>query len=98
MTKSLDKEGTATRDGAVLMVVDIVLMVVWILMRKASLTSTTTLNNLISSSTSKLGIFGQPSNYLYICLILVLFGVNIYRMRQRSLFPASWPHSSSPAP
>ena len=75
----MNNEESANKNGAVLIVVNIVLVGVWIMLRKASL---------LEINGKMLGIFGQQENYIYLALILILFGVNLYRMNQRSLFPA----------
>jgi hypothetical protein len=51
---------------------------VWIGMRKSAM----------KESDAVIGIFGQQENYLYLGLVLTYFGVNLYRMKERSLFPA----------
>ena len=75
----MNNEESANKNGTVLIVVNIVLVGVWIMLRKASL---------LEINGKRLGIFGQQENYIYLALILILFGVNLYRMNQRSLFPA----------
>lgn len=66
----------STRNGAIIFIVNITL-IYWY--AKANMTGL--------NKTQRIGIFGPQQTYIFLGLSLVLFGVNLYRMRQRSLFP-----------
>lgn len=79
IAESIDnKKETTTTNGTILLIVNILSLSVLVWLKKSTL---------IIKNEGSYGIFGQQENYIYIALVLIFFGINLYRMQTRSLFP-----------